>query len=241
MKWTAVGARLTDWYGQLSRREQVLVATAVLLVPLVLLAQLLVVPALQRQRLLQGQLTQLRAANGEIRQQLAAIEAQLGQDPDAASRAELQRLQRQLQQIDSRFDGQLAGLVEPAQMPALVRQLLAQRPDLHLRQLVTRPVAPLQLPAAPAEGSQELLYRHPLQLQMCGDYLALLAYVRQLEALPQQVLIEQVRFVREIAAAPDATQPACPAGALQAELQLVTLSLTPEWLLLAAPAMEERP
>lgn len=241
MKWPVVGARLIAWYGQLSRREQVLVATAVLLVPLVLLAQLLVVPALQRQRLLQGQLTQLRAANGEIRQQLAAIEAQLGQDPDAASRAELQRLQRQLLQIDSRFDGQLAGLVEPAQMPALVRQLLAQRPDLRLRQLVTRPVAPLQLPAAPAEGSQEVLYRHPLQLQMCGDYLALLAYVRQLEALPQQVLIEQVRFVREVAAAPDATQPACPAGALQAELQLVTLSLTPEWLLLAVPATKERP
>lgn len=240
MKWTAVGARLTDWYGQLSRREQVLVATAVLLVPLVLLAQLLVVPALQRQRLLQGQLAQLRTANSEIRQQLAAIEIQLGQDPDAASRAELQRLQQQLQQIDSRFDGQLAGLVEPAQMPALVRQLL-QRPDLHLRQLATRPAAPLQLPAAPAEGSQELLYRHPLQLELCGDYLALLAYVRQLEALPQQVLIEQVRFVREVAAAPDATPLACPAGALQAELQLVTLSLTPEWLLLAVPATKERP
>lgn len=240
MKWPVVGARLIAWYGQLSRREQVLVATAVLLVPLVLLAQLLVVPALQRQRLLQGQLAQLRTANSEIRQQLAAIEVQLGQDPDAASRAELQRLQQQLQQIDSRFDGQLAGLVEPAQMPALVRQLLAQRPDLHLRQLATRSVAPLRQ-AASAEGSQELLYRHPLQLELCGDYLALLAYVRQLEALPQQVLIEQVRFVREVAAAPDATPPACPAGVLQAELQLVTLSLTPEWLLLAVPATKERP
>lgn len=119
----------------------------------------------------------------------------LAQAQAEAARLEAQRqdgaqsLQRQLRELQQRAQRRQAEpgastLVPAQQMLPLLEQLLRQHGQLRLKGLAS--LGKLELPGG--------IYRHGVELNVEGSYAELLAYLQELEALPEQLLWGQLQL-----------------------------------------------
>jgi MSHA biogenesis protein MshJ len=160
--------------------------------------------------------------------QLIGARAQI-RDPDAANKAALAETRAQLADAEAavrQFDGVL---VSPQRAPQLLQSLLVQHRGLELLALSTLPPMPLMsAPAAPKDGKPEAppaaapragqIQKHGIEVRVAGGYLDLLAYVSELENLPQKLIWG--RMALEVKAYPRS----------ELTLTLYTLSLDTTWL-----------
>jgi len=184
-------------------RERALLATA-LVGGTVLLGNLLVIdPALLRARQSARAAEQQQTEAQSLAAQAGTLKALLQADPDAARKAEIATRQRELTAVEAELKALEGDFVPPAQMNALLEQLLASHPRLRLVSLKSLPPVNLAAPpaasAAPAAPAQppadELgLYRHGVEVRIEGSYADLHAWLAQVEAAQQKLLWGDVRF-----------------------------------------------
>ena len=116
-------------------------------------------------------------------------------DPDAENRKKLELLQQEIARFDQRLQENLSGLVSPTQMPGLLRSVLKQRQGLTLTKMENGRPLPISIAPPPQQGEAKdetvrpevILYRHPLHLELEGRYLDVLAYLQDLQKLPQRL------------------------------------------------------
>ncbi len=186
----------SDRYAALSKREQVMVAVAMVAAAGFLLVTFWVDPATRRGTDLRTGLatrqTELTALEGQI----AGLKSQL-EDPDAVGRRQLAELQARLGAVDAQIGKLDDKLVPPQRMGLVLQAVLARHRGLTLvglRSLAPEPL--LVLTAAdkgagdgkPAEARKENIYRHGLEVRLAGSYADLLGYVAELERTPQRLL-----------------------------------------------------
>jgi MSHA biogenesis protein MshJ len=191
-------ARTRSRYLALARRERALILAAALVLIVGLGLLLFVEPALKQRALWQRQITQQRAELSALQPQVAALQ-QRQRDPDAATRAQLEALRRQMQLTDGEFDQLQRALVPPQEMGRLLEGLLQQHRGLQLIGLRSVPVSPVSeliaapKPAAAASqaatqaGARDWLYRHGVEITVQGSYADMQAYLGALERLPRRV------------------------------------------------------
>lgn len=137
--------------------------------------------------------------------QLQGLKRQLEIDPDAAGKAKLAGLKKQLAAVESALKEIESGLVPPEQMNALLERLLARHVNLRLLSFKSLPPQNLaEQPAAagnaqkpvPVGGRSDMpgLYRHGVELKLEGSYSDLHAWLAQLESSPQKLLWGEARF-----------------------------------------------
>ncbi len=124
----------------------------------------------------------------------------------------VQQLVEQRQQLNLG----VSHLVAPAEMPELLKQMLSQG-DLHLLSLSNLPPEPIS-PVGQSSDQSPRLYRHGMQMELRGDYLSLLSYLRQLEQLPRFLVWEEI----------DVSTQEYPATTIR--LRVYTLGLSEGWL-----------
>jgi MSHA biogenesis protein MshJ len=147
------------------------------------------------------------------RRQIAAADASLTLNNTIAQRgADARALDQQMQrdvalwrdkvrQGDTELRAFGTSLVPAADMLPMLEGLLAQATGLRLRnmqslartelaaaQAITPQGTAASAPSGAAPASGPALYRHGVELTVEGSYADLLAYLRELEALPQRVL-----------------------------------------------------
>ena len=232
---------LTARFDALSRRERGLVAAALLFGGGLLGYAFLVDPSLQRQADAAKRIVQAKNSMGGIAAQTSALQSQL-RDPDAANRAALQQVQARLAALDAELRGLEGSLVSPEQMQAFLESLLSKNQNLELLTLRTLPLAPLierDDPAGerPAEGKRAAagakpaeskraaasapnIYKHGVEIQIAGSYTDLLAYLTDLERMPQRIIWN--RMVLSVEQYPRCVM----------TLTVYTLSLDKQWLVL---------
>jgi len=190
-----IGARLVKRYNRLARRERGLVLAAVLVGVLGLGSMLFIEPALQQIALLKRQTAQQRADATALQPQVAALQARQ-RDPDAATRAQLEALRRQLQLAEGEFDQLQRALVPPQDMGRLLEGLLQSHRGLQLVGLRNVPVTSVSELLAPAPAASQpaakdsrdaWLYRHGVEITLEGSYADMHAYLDALEHLPRRV------------------------------------------------------
>lgn len=220
---SAVWARWQDWstrFSALRPRERALIALAIVMVILFGGYSLWIEPARLQEKQLQNRLAQQREEQGRLAEQATALAAREG-DPDAANRAALQRLQKELALTEQEIAGYGNTLIAPDQMPALLQKLLARHRGLQLLSMKTLPPRPLVEGTARPEGAAAVegnLYQHGIEIKLAGGYQDLLAYVAELDASPQRLLRDRISLaVRQY-----------PVSELT--LTVYTLSLDPRWL-----------
>lgn len=190
-------ARWLEWstrFAALQKREKLMVVGATLFAILFGGYTLWVEPALLKRTQLKKTIAQQQGEQAQLAAQLAALIKQTG-DPDAANRAELERLQQQMVETERDIKGFDRLLVPPQQVPALLQALLARHRNLSLVSLTTLPPRPLiekektanadEKPAIPTDNN---IYRHGIEIKLAGGYLDLLAYVAELEGNAQKLL-----------------------------------------------------
>ncbi len=225
---------MTAKFDALQMREKRMVAAAVLFGIVMGGYTFGVEPAQQRAAALRKQIAQQKTDLQTTQAQLMALRAQL-RDPDAPNkqalaetRAKLAVAERALQEYDAK-------LVPPERVPQLLQSVLAHHRGLQLVSLQTLPPSPLLAPKAeekapagtaakpapapaPAERGANI-HKHGLEIRMAGSYLDLLAYVEELERLPQKLLWGRMSL----------STAAWPRSELT--LTVYTLSLDPTWMI----------
>lgn len=216
-----------------SLRERAMVFAASAAVLIALLNSLLIEPQLVKQRRLS---TEVAARQGEMRtmqEKLQAVALARQADPDRDVRRQLDALKLKVAATEAKLVEEQRKFAPPEQVGALLGEMLSRNRKLQLLDLRTLPVAsfagtsaeadkaPAQKPAAakpavPAAAGQ--IYRHGVEITVSGGYLDLLAYLKDLEKLPNQLYWGKL----ELSAA---TYPQ-----VTLKLSVYTLSLNLAWL-----------
>jgi MSHA biogenesis protein MshJ len=219
---------LQQHYQSLSLRERVMIAVAVLVAIGVLWYVMLIGPMLSETQSSQHQLAKLQATLSSLQQQQQALVQKQQQDPLRELKDRIVQLNQHLAQVDGQLKTKLHGLIAPQQMAKVLESVLEQHHDLKLIKLQSLPATPLVMRdksadvkndqhAQPAKKTTEV-YRHGLQLQFEGSYLATLAYLKSLQALPWEFYWDEVRL--EVENYPNA----------KVTIVVHTLSLTEGWI-----------
>jgi len=211
-------------FDALARRERMLVAVAVIVVIGFAGYSFVIDPAIATaqadgKRAQQAQ-TELANANA----QLAAL--QNSPDPDAANRKALEEARAQLSAGDAKLRAMEATMVPPDRMRAFVESLLARHRQVEVVGLRTLPPSPVfestaaEIAAPVTEALGPNIYKHGVELRIAGQYNDLLAYLAELERMPQRILWNKVSLAVET----------YPRSVLT--VTVFTLSLDKQWLVI---------
>ena len=190
--WDQLSARVA----KLNLRERAMVLAAALLLTYTAMDTLLVAPLQARRKIAMDGYTQKQTEIKTLSESLQTIARGRSEGPNEAARLEASRkkqaaLEGDVKELSSR-------LMAPERMRDVLQQILAGRPRLELIQMKTLPQSAVGLPgdaqkAAPAAKSgtekepANAIYKHGIQLTVRGNYLDLLAYLKEIESLPVRI------------------------------------------------------
>ena len=198
--WLKVSAK----YEALSERERIAVLVAALLLAVYTVFALTIEPAQKRSRILRDRVAQQKAELESMRARHLAG-TPVATDPDAAKRVRGEELKRSVVELDEKLKAMQRELVSADRMSALLRDVLARDPGLHLVGLRTLPVAPLiaradsnaspGAPAAPRSSPTDAnVYKHGVEITVTGSYANLHAYLKRLEQSPWRMFWWRARL-----------------------------------------------
>jgi MSHA biogenesis protein MshJ len=184
-------------FDRLSLRERLLIFAAVLGGVFALWQTALMAPLSQREKALSQELTDLQET---VTRTSHATESVAAADPTTVAMARLADRQKALDAINKKLAAESAGLIPPAQMVEVIHDVLRHQRGVALVSLKNLPVVELAPPekqkpettedstdtATPktAPETHPGPYLHPVELVVEGRYVDVVAYLRELEALP---------------------------------------------------------
>lgn len=194
--------QLSQRFAALSLRERALVSLSLLVAIVVIWYMLLVGPMLATSNAAQTQRVTIETSLRTLQQQQQALILKQQQDPLRELKDRVAQLNQHLAQADAQLKGKLHGLIAPQQMAKMLESVLQQHHDLKLLKLQSLPATPLVTRAKssdkgkidkPVRKTAEV-FRHGLQLEFEGSYLATLAYLKSLQALPWEFYWDEVQL-----------------------------------------------
>jgi MSHA biogenesis protein MshJ len=204
-----------DWFEALTLRERIVIVTAVLAGFMLALEAFAWAPARKRLDSAEAQIASLDFQRATLQAELDKLDQEEALDPDAAVKRQLQSFDRQVGALDQKLQGQALQLIDPAQARPVLQALISNIRGLRMVSLYTEP--PTQL-VNTENADLPPLFRHGLVIELEGDYLSLLEYVRALESLPWRLYWYGLQV--------KADKP----GARYFRLDLYTVSLRKEWI-----------
>ncbi len=200
----------------LAVRERLLLSvTAVVVVWLVL--DLLWLAPLNRQWDATRQQTQaLQTQEQALTAEEIVLGSREGEDPRVAVREQIEQLRLTIDELDRQLRDEMLDFVAPQQMSDLLTDLIAESHGLVMLGVYSEP--PRALITANDEG-MPTIFQHSMVIELAGDYLALLEYLRTVETLPWQLFWDslQVDVVEQ-------------GEARRFRLRVHTLSLSEAWI-----------
>ncbi|MGH8739597.1 MAG: hypothetical protein ACREUN_01730 [Burkholderiales bacterium] len=206
--------RYAGKFDVLSLRERLMVSAAVMVALLALVYIGMIEPEIKKQQRAAAATLQKQSEMRALDAQVQALIASRASDPDRERRERLAQLRGELGELEKRIGAEERRFTAPAQMRGVVEGVLGRARGVALVEMKTLAVGTI----APKETKERLIYRHGLELTVSGSYLDLLAYVRDLEALPTQLYWGELNL--------DASQ----YPKVQMKLTVYTLSLDRAWL-----------
>ncbi len=196
--------KYTERLDALSLRERGIIFVAVMTAIYAIAANVLFPPLNAEQTRLKKELTAKRTQVQAFDTQIQAALAKSAEDPDAANRARLAELEKQLKSTEESLSAITSRLVPPKEMTQMVEQILARNRRLEVIRVESLPAEPLR-PAGdesrqgPAKGPTKPLtaYRHGMRIELKGEYLDVLVYLRELEELPWKMFWGQISLQTE--------------------------------------------
>jgi MSHA biogenesis protein MshJ len=192
--------KLRQRYRALKPRERLLVVGGTVVVVGVVWFNLVYNAVAQKSAGNNTEIVTLQTTLASLRQQQATLQQQRAQDPNLEEKQRLQRTQEQLVNLDVQLKEKLHTLIAPQQMAGVLEAMLQQNAHLQLQRVQSMGAKPLltedeevsdddDKPAAMVE-----VYRHSVEIEFTGSYLATLAYLTALQSLPWDFYWDAVRL-----------------------------------------------
>lgn len=197
--------KYTERLDALSLRERGIIFVAIMVAIYSVAANVLFPPLNTEQARLKKELTAKRTQVQAFDTQIQAALAKSAEDPDAANRARLAELEKQLKSTEESLSAITSRLVPPKEMTQVVEQILARNRRLEVVRLeslapeLLRPASDVPQQGLPKGAAARTLtaYRHGMRIELRGEYLDVLAYLRELEGLPWKVFWGQISLQTE--------------------------------------------
>lgn len=174
---------LLDRVDSLSLRERVLVLVALLALIGILWESLLMRPLDQSRKRLTPEVATLREEVNRINTTIEELAQQSQADPDRAVHEQVAQTRTGIADLNRQLGGLTQGLIAPEEMVQVLKQMLDKTAPLQLSSLRTLPAEPLAA-LVPGEVLPSQIFRHGVELELTGDYMALLTFLRSLEKMP---------------------------------------------------------
>ncbi|MBI3562848.1 MAG: hypothetical protein HY080_14140 [Gammaproteobacteria bacterium] len=198
-------AKVIQRYRGLQRRERILVAAVLVTVLVSLWASLAYAPLRDKYNSRRGEINTLNATLTGLRTQLVGLNQQRDQDPHQEIKQRLQRTQQEIAQLDAQLKTRLHGLIDPKQMAGVLEAMLQQNTSLQLLRVQSLGAQPLitqdtdetedAASATTQPASKKVdIYQHAVEIEFTGSYLATLAYLQALKALPWEFYWDAVHY-----------------------------------------------
>jgi MSHA biogenesis protein MshJ len=209
----------------MSKRERLMVL-AVTLVSIAYLGGIMwLTPTFERAE----KYAQQSAARAEeltgLHEQMNTLSEYLKSDPNTALRQESRTLESQISSVEERLRPYGSAMVDPTHTVTLLKELIQKTPGVRLSGFNNLPAVGLlasQQPASakgqPPKVFENDVYKHGFEIKLRGNYLALLTYLRMLEAQPDRLFWHRAKL--EVLAYPES----------ELTLVIYTLSLNRHWL-----------
>jgi MSHA biogenesis protein MshJ len=170
-----------SWFDGRPWRERSILAAAAVLATLLIFEGMWWGAERERAAQADAEVASLELQKAGIAVELERLEQRESLDPDAAIREQIDVVQHKLADLDAKLRGQTLQILAPEQMPSVLRDLIGNVQGLRITGI--RSELPERLVNS-ANDNLPVLYRHGLVIDLQGEYLALLDYVRELEELP---------------------------------------------------------
>lgn len=177
-----------------SLRERAMLLAAALAAVVLLADTLFIEPARRAYAADQNRLSEARTRLAALQHQESDLQGRIAIDPDADLKARLTVLRNELAQADAHLAEAVARFISPAQMSGVLRALVTRTGGLQLEGLRSLPATRIGPEPALAEDvadsapaaqpARTQVWKRGVELQLRGDYKALLAYLQALEQLP---------------------------------------------------------
>jgi len=193
-------SELTTWLDELSLRERGLIFVAAMGIILFLSVSILISPMQSKQSRLEKDFIEKLKQVQFFDEQIKDLIVLSGQDPDAENLKRKAELHKQLTSLDSSLVEVTAGLVSPRQMAKLIEEVLQRRHRLRVIRIESLPPVPLveeeqddQTSSSDMEAhADQIIYKHGMVVELTGNYLDFMAYLKELEAMSWKVFWGQV-------------------------------------------------
>ena len=164
--------------------------------------------------------TEIEAVQSRLNTTNQSLEDQVQQISGTSMeyRKRIARMQQRIADMDKRLGYYTAELIDPAQMARVLEGVLKKQTNLTLTRI--RNLGPEALSASgdTRVTRDTIFYKHGLEIEFVGSYLACLEYLQELEALPWRIYwqfleLEVLKYPRN-----------------RIRLEITTLSLDAEWI-----------
>lgn len=172
-------------FDALAMREKRLIFIAVPALILFVMTFLLIEPTYVEVQKVKDQAAKQSGQLQALQTTIAELNGEIGKDPDALVKSQIQALQKQLALIQASFDSELGHLVSPKAMPILLENLFEQAQGLELINMESIAPTPVFSDVADSGGIQ--LYRQGIQITFQGDYFATRDFFADAESLQWQL------------------------------------------------------
>ncbi|WP_395339849.1 type 4a pilus biogenesis protein PilO [Ningiella sp. W23] len=179
-------------FDALGNREKRLVFFALPCVMLFLMVMLVLEPLYVQIKREQAQIVSQQLQLLNLQETSAALIQSVHQDPDAATKGQIQAIENQLAHADSLFDDELGQLVSPKAMPMLLEQLFERAQGLELMQMES--IAPTPVFEDQGQIEETALYRQGIRIRFQGDYFQTRDFFADAERLKWQLYWKSLRY-----------------------------------------------
>lgn len=187
-------SQLANTFDRRSATEKALLALVVLAVGGWLLWSLLYAPAASETAALERQLANAGSRLDALMLREQAVIRASGEDPDAAARERISRALQQQEQTRERIELLAGNLVTPAAMTRFLTAILDDSATLRLLRVENQAPEVLGASDNNEETTEAEVYRHSLLLELEGDYLGLITYLRRVETLGVVFFWDRLQF-----------------------------------------------
>ncbi|MBI3547207.1 MAG: type II secretion system protein M [Gammaproteobacteria bacterium] len=181
----------------MSIRERGLIFVTVLVALYFMTVNVLFGPISTEKDRLQKEVSQKQEETRALELQVQTLLASGEQNPEAAKRKKIEALQENLKTMDAALGRVTAGLVPPKEMARLVEQMLLKNRGLQLMKMESIPATPLLESAKEGAPATGMVYKHGMRIELKGNYLDILRYLKSLEDMEWKVFWGQVTLQTE--------------------------------------------
>ncbi|MDF3124929.1 hypothetical protein [Rheinheimera sp. 1928-s] len=169
-------------FSALKEREKYTAFIGALLLCLWLFLLQFLVPAFEELRKVELQIKSATMTTEQQRNTLTSLQQQAGTDVDASYKQEVEKLQRQEQQLQQQIAQLTSYFIGSERMALVLRDVLKSSNNVKLKSIIANPPVPLTF-ADQGSDNKAIIYQHSTVVVLTGNYFALTAVLEKLDAL----------------------------------------------------------